>query len=149
MNYSNYDEYLRSMFGYPDMRMGTGSGMFSCNNFNSQFDDLERMYPETYRIIYPMVCSSCDSISMSMPISEANIDSMVDNIYDRVVADGRISLEYSSELESRDSKEDNKESRQNINVRPRRPNRFLRDLIRILLLRELLRRRPRFPFRPF
>ena len=32
---------------------------------------------------------------------------------------------------------------------PRRRNRFLRDLIRILLLRELIRRRPRFPMRPF
>ena len=42
------------------------------------------------------------------------------------------------------------ESRQEMgNRRPRRRNRFLRDLIRILLLRELIGRRPRFPRRPF
>ena len=83
-----------------------------------------------------------------MPVTETMLDSMTDDIYDRVEADGRINIEV--EVQLRDSDSDSSESRQMSRPRPRRRNRFLRDLIRILLIRELLgRRRPRFPFRPF
>ena len=63
--------------------------------------------------------------------------------------DARISVDINATVEVREnesSKQLSEESRQ----RPRRRNRFLRDLIRILLIRELLRRRrPGFPIRPF
>lgn len=73
---------------------------------------------------------------------------MTDDIYDRVEADGRINIDISVEV--RNNPSDNGEIRETRQRRPRRRNRFLRDLIRILLLRELLRRRhPRFPMRPF
>ena len=105
--------------------------------------DLERMYPDSYRVVYPMVVSTCRNVSM--PVTEDMIDRMTDDIYDRAVADGRINVDISVELETReDSKE---EDRQMINRPPRRRrrNRFFRDLIRILLLRELIGRRQGFP----
>ena len=148
MNYTSYDEYMRNILGYPDMRMNmnTNMNMNSFDNMSPYSDDLERMYPEVYRVVYPMVCRACDNVTM--PVTEAMLDSMTDDIYDRVEADGRINIEVTVEAEFRDN--NSSESRQMSRPRPRRRNRFLRDLIRILLIRELLgRRRPRFPFRPF
>lgn len=93
-----------------------------------------------------IVCRACDNVNM--PVTETMLDSMTDDIYDRVEADGRINIEVTVEAEFRDNA--SSESRQMSRPRPRRRNRFSRDLIRILLIRELLgRRRPRFPFRPF
>ena len=91
---------------------------------------------------YP-ACFDCDNIRT--PVTEEMLDMMTDDIYDRAVADGRINVDISVELETReDSKE---EDRQMINRPPRRRrrNRFFRDLIRILLLRELIGRRQGFP----
>ena len=92
-----------------------------------------------------MVCFACDNIRT--PVTEQMVDMMTDDIYDRVEADGRINIDISVEV--RDTKTNKEETEENRQRRPRRRNRFLRDLIRILLLRELIRRRPRFPMRPF
>lgn len=143
MNYQSYDEYMRSLIGYPNMRSSMSPQMMSpFSNMEAYSDDLERMYPEVYRVVYPMVCFACDNVRM--PVTEEMVDMMTDDIYDRVEADGRINVEVSVEVRSDES--DSEGTRQR---RPRRRNRFLRDLIRILLLRELIRRRPRFPMRPF
>ena len=40
-----------------------------CENMYSSSDDLERMYPEVYRIVYPMVCSTCDRIQFPNTIT--------------------------------------------------------------------------------
>lgn len=145
MDYQNYDDYMRNMFGYSGMNQ---SNMYRNSQipFQSvmfqQNDDLETMYPDTYKIIFPMVVSSCSMVSINTPITESMVDEMTDDIYDRAVADSRISIDINIEVENRE--EDNSRQR-----RPRRRNRFLRDFIRVLLLRELLRRRRRFPIRPF
>lgn len=141
MNYHDYNEYMRNLIGYPTMR----ASMSPYSNMDLSSDDLERMYPEVYRVVYPMVCFACDNIRT--PVTESMLDMITDDIYDRVEADGRITIDIS--IEARDSLENSEEVRENRQRRPRRRNRFLRDLIRILLLRELLRRRPRFPIRPF
>lgn len=134
MNYQNYDEYMRSIMGYPAM----SPSMFSNTNMGMYSDNLERMYPEVYRVVYPMVCFACDNIRTPV-VTEEMVDMMTDDIYDRVEADGRINVDISVEVRN------NEEMQGSRQRRPRRRNRFLRDLIRILLLRELLRRRRR-PF---
>lgn len=130
----SYNEYMRSVLG--------SSNMTPYSNMNNGSDDLERMYPDVYRVVYPMVRSACDNVRT--PVTEEMVDNMTDDIYDRVEADGRINVEISFEVRS----DEPQETRQRM---PRRRNRFLRDLIRILLLRELLgrRRRPGFSMRPF
>ena len=163
MDYQSYDDYMRNTLGFSSMNSPMGMQGTSCPNMNCQnmcitpysnmssnqmmwqdsSCDLERMYPDSYRVVYPMVVSTCRNVSM--PVTEDMIDRMTDEIYDRAVADGRINVDISVELETReDSKE---EDRQMINRPPRRRrrNRFFRDLIRILLLRELIGRRPGFP----
>ena len=129
MNYQDYDEYMRSLMGYPYMRTSMNQPMMNpgMNSF-SNVDDLERMYPETYRVIYPMVCFACDNIRT--PVTEETIDMMTDDIYDRVEADGRIKIDISVEV--RNEELNNGEAQETRQRRPRRRNRFLRDLIRIL-----------------
>lgn len=145
MNYPNYDEYMRSLIGYPNMRASMSPSMCPYSNMETYSDDIERMYPEVYRVVYPMVCFACDNIRT--PVTEEMVDMMTDDIYDRVEADGRINIDISVEV--RNNPSNNEDVQENRQRRPRRRNRFLRDLIRILLLRELLHRRQRFPIRPF
>lgn len=94
------------------------------NNMNMQqmieVDDIELFYPDTYKIIYPMVCSVCDMIQT--PITKDLILMLTEDIYTE--------LEKSMQIQ--------------IEVMSRQRNRYLNDLISILLIRELLNRRPNF-----
>ena len=152
MDYRNYDDYMRNMFGYSNMNCNNNMCMNMPNPFQGNMyqvsDDLENMYPDTYRVVYPMVVSACNMVNM--PVTEEMVDKMTDDIYDRAVTDSRIKVDINIEVESRENGEDRQMSNDPRQRRPRRRNRFFRDLIRILLLRELLgRRRPGFPIRPF
>lgn len=147
MDFQSYDDYMRSVLGCSnttchDTCMST---ITPYQNMDQAYYDLERMYPDTYRIIYPMVVSSCNMVTM--PITEDMLNRMTDDIYDRAEADGRINIDINvmsrAEEESNYNRQISEDVRQR---RPRRRNRFLRDLIRILILRELFGRRQRFPF---
>lgn len=145
----SYDNYIRGVLGYPNQddeyRNSTFYNMPNQDMYSSS-EDIERLYPDVYRVVYPMVCSACDRIQFpNNPVNEEMIARMTDDIYDRVEADGRINIEVNvtTEVRESDATQISNETRQR---RPR--NRFLRDLIRILLLRELFRRRRRFPGRP-
>lgn len=165
MDYQSYDDYMRSVLGQSNMNC-SDMGCFNMNypnmncsnmcmnnqspyqNISQSCDYLETMYPDTYRVVYPMVVSACNMVNT--PVTEDMLDKMTNDIYDRAEADGRINIDINVGVEVRednDSKQVSNDSRQ---MRPRRRNRFFRDLIRILLIRELLRRRrPGFPIRPF
>ena len=72
--YNNpYEEYMRNSLGYnwmPNMNMMNMNkanfmnemyeteGEFTCNQTS-----IEDMYPEIYRIIYPMVCKACMAVN--------------------------------------------------------------------------------------
>lgn len=142
MNYQDYDDYMRSLLEYSNMNCPNTCMNIptSCQNMMCQSDDdLERMYPDTYRIIYPMVFSTCNMVNINTTITTSMVDRMTDDIYDRAALDNRINIDINMDVETiRDD-----------NFRQPRRNRFLRDFIRVLLLRELLRRRRRIPIRPF
>lgn len=129
MKSMNYNDYMRNVLG--------------CSHNNptpyQSYNDLESMYPDTYRVIYPMVVSACNGVAM--PISEEMLDRMTDDIYDRAELDSRININMNmtgSPVRSNNSRQFSGTGRR---PRPRPRNRFLRDLIRILLLRQLLGRR--------
>lgn len=162
MDYQNYDDYMRNVLGFSNMNCPNCTNMYMNSqmpfqamnmntNMNQFCDSLERMYPDTYRVIYPMVVSACNNVTM--PVTEDMLDVMTDDIYDRAEMDDRINVDINITIENRqdsNASQDVSESRQQGGRRrPRRRNRFLRDLIRILLLRELIGRRSRFPNRPF
>lgn len=134
MNDSIYEQYMRNVLGYQAMNNNTYdmyydnwdmSNMLSMNNI--QMQELENCYPEIYTIVYPMVQRACSQ--NTRPITRELIDNMTDEIY--------YSIEDKEMLENR-NKEEKGEDRQI------RRNTNLNDLIRILILRELLGR-PGFP----
>ena len=157
-----YDDYMRNVLGYSSLdgyRMNSMNamntmGMNSMNTMNTQdmsCEDIERLYPEVYRVVYPMVSSYCDRINPSIPITDEMVTRITDEIYDSAESDPRINIDFNIEVRESDTSKTSSETRQR---RPR--NRFLQDLIRILFLRELFRRRrfpgmgrPPFPIRPF
>lgn len=148
MNDSIYEEYMRSVLGYQpmnnyytyDMNFENWEmpNMSAMNNL--QIQELEKCYPEIYRIIYPMVQKAC--IQNTRPITRELVDSMTDEIYfaveDREMAENRGNNEKTAKSSTQVA-----ENRQTI-IR----NTRLNDLIRILILRELLGRPPRPPMRP-
>lgn len=151
MDYQGYDNYMRNSFGYPNMNYPNiyMDNQMPYQNMYQTNDDLERLYPDTYRVIYPMITSASNMLSFNTAITEDVIDKITDDIYDRAEADGRLMLENNMKIanvENENSKNNSEDVRQII---PRSRNKTLRDLIKILLLRELSIRRRRFPFRPF
>lgn len=149
MDFQSYNDYMRNTLGFSGMG-NQGIGCMNCGNMCTmpfqntnqmwQSSDIENMYPTSYKIIYPIVVSACNSLTL--PITEEMLERVVNDIYDRVVTDERISVDIGTVTSTRE------EDRQGVS-KPTRPavrrNRFLRDLIRILILREILERRSAFP----
>ena len=171
-----YDDYIRSILGYPNNNMyNTNSRenvyMYSAQNTTST-SEIEQYYPEIYKIIYPMVCKSCNN--NTSPITKELIESMTDEIYFAIESDNEIDLNITINNEVKNNKietqtnsinnrnisnskdkntvikEENKKDKENREDRRIRNN-TLRDLIKILLIRQLLQNRPNrpnFPQRP-
>ena len=148
-----YDEYIRSILGYParnqfdQFNQGQqeyqGYQEYRNPTFNTNINisennvELENSYPEIYKIVYPMVTKKCENVRESN-ITKDDIENMTDEIY------------YA--LESKNETQVNIKKRPEVKVSEttgdkRQLNGGLRDLIQILLIRELLNRR-RPPFRP-
>ena len=143
MNNSVYDEYMRSVLGYQpvnydntyDMNYDSFE-MYGMNAMsNIQIQELENCYPEIYRMVYPMVQRACSQ--NTRPITRELIDNMTEEIY--------FSIEDREMIENRTKEEKNSKSAENLENRQIVfRNTGLNDLIRILILRELLGR-PVFP----
>ena len=113
--------------------------------------ELEKSYPEIYKIVYPMILKTCEDTRGN--ITNDVIESMTEKIYssleEREVRNQEALLENNSNNRNINKVSENqtKETRET-----RQMNRELRDLIKILLIRELLGRpgivRPPRPPRP-
>lgn len=170
-----YDDYIRSILGYPpisslnneyddyrnqNMNYNMNSNMMNTNSMNTATDmDLESCYPEIYKIVYPMVCKKCDDVRM--PVTNEDIENMTDEIYFALEGRAEVQLNINLGNEVRSSEKSSANTTRAVDKKPevkisdtssekretRQFNRGLRDLIQILLIRELLRRRRR-PGRP-
>lgn len=167
-----YEDYIRSILGYP--RITDTYMMNSQENINydypSQNSELEDYYPEIYRIVYPMIEKRCRE--NTNPITSELVDNMTNEIYMAIEGNENIEIninlgnsvgtEQNRNTATQTKKEENRDSRQQNSNNNRQTgqfrNRTLRDLIRILLIRELLGKpgfpgsrppvRPPFPGRP-
>ena len=173
--YNNpYEEYMRNSLGYnwmPNMNMNMNQanpmnemyeteGEFTCNQAS-----VEDMYPEIYRIIYPMICKACFAVNEN--VTEDLVSRITNEVYMNVehmeiINETRSSSISVSPQSSKNVKSDLVSNKVNssinsssINTRQetRQRNLLLRDLIRILVLRELIGNpgrppRPRPPFNP-
>ena len=174
--YNNiYEEYIRNIIGYPS---NATNNCYSCNmnmeetsyTNNSQVpkSQIEQCYPEIYKIIYPMVKKACnDNFNLN---TEEEIDKITNEIYYAIEDNNQINININLENAVRtktsenasnrnqkevvNSKENLSEQSMNStrNTETRRiTNNNLRDLIKILIIRELLNRpniRPPRPPRP-
>lgn len=172
--YNNiYDDYIRSILGYPTRNSYNNMMSYSnqandyynnaSNMVNNTVDnsELEECYPDIYRIVYPMVLKRTSNIEIQL--SNEEIENMTDEIYNALEEDGN-SIQLNINL-GNDVRSSQSNSSKSSDIKPeikisessekrtetRQINRTLRDLIKILLIRELLnrpRRRPRPPFFP-
>ena len=141
---SNYEEYMQNVLGYsirPQNAYQLPENIYEMPRNNSYDDmDLESLYPDIYRMIQPMVQKVC--MRATGVINEEMINSMTEEVYNAMSEETRNSSETRrSGTEVRTNNSQNmrrvEETRQN--------NYLLRDLIRILIIKELLRRRPGRP----
>ena len=163
MYYQNYEDYMRSVLGYPMTNELYANQTFtncaSCSNQNSR--ELEELYPQIYRILNPIVCDVCNKCTK--PVNRDILESMVNEVANRVELNNEVSIKINIDNRTTDKEViDNRTSRINSSKstvdeqsrkvqepqnRQRRPqNPLLNDLIRILLLNQLLG--IGFPIRP-
>lgn len=152
----SYEDYIRSILGYPNYNSNNccennyNSNMTNYGNSENEQDaQLEACYPEIYKVIYPMVNKACNA--NTKPVTPELIDELTDEIYSAVENDNsvNVTINLTNEVQSTGNRNasNNVKTEDTQRVREDRQfrNRSLQDLIRILLIRELLRRRRRFP----
>ena len=154
---NSYEDYIRSVLGYPN---NNSQNVFEdYNNYDYSQNrnlELEDCYPEIYKVVYPMVRKACQNVNQS--VTREELDRMVDEIYSNVEGNDEIYLNVNinNNLENRQTRTFNgkkvvEEPKREVKVQEkeekrevRQFNRGLSDIIRILLLRELLGK-PNFP----
>lgn len=148
MYYQNYEDYMRNVLGYPSHPETTYSLPDDYDERNNSVEE-EALYPEIYKLIYPMVCKVCDEKN-NMPITQQLVDEMTRTIYENIEADMEMETTQNREVLKNGDVRNPNVKQSEIQNRQRIPNRTLQDLIRILILRELFRRRRlnRPPMRP-
>lgn len=157
MCHESYEDYIRSILGYPNYNH---NNMYENNSFSNltysdnteQNTQLEACYPEIYKIVYPMVRKACSN--NTKPITSELIDELTNEIYVSIESDNEINVTIHLNNEvggSRNRTTATTNHTKTENVKENRGedrqfrNRGLQDLIRILLIRELLGRPGRHP----
>lgn len=146
--YNSIDEYMQSVLGMnmPNTYMPNSNNYYEARFQEPAMQDLNRFYPEIYGIVYPVVQKVC-SMRNSFQITEEQINEMVEEVYN--VVEPREEVQETREQVTNLKNGDVKNPRAKEVRETRRPNNnLMRDLIRILILRELFQggwQRPRPP----
>ena len=136
---SNYEEYMRNVLGYNPIPQNTyqmSDSMYESFNLRNYEDaTLEALYPDIYRIVYPMIQKAC--MKIGNVINKDIIEKITDEIF-RAMEEGE-KREDTTNKRISEVKSTNIQQTRKIEE-PRQRNYMLRDLIKILILRELLGR---------
>lgn len=137
--YNSIDEYMQNVLG---MNIPNTTYMQGNNNYyearmqEPSLQDANRLYPEIYGIVYPVVQKVCSKRNI-FQITESQINEMVEEVYN--VVEPREEMQETRETGAVLKNGDVKNPRVKEVKEPRRVNNnLMRDLIRILILRELL-----------
>ena len=179
MYYQNYEDYMRSILGYPIQEQNSFSNTYGNNNMEYEYmDTMPRyskeildLYPEIYKIVNPMVCKVCEA--NTKPITKELLEQMTEEIYLNIESDPsqyvsqvvNVKVNLPNQEEKRQNninspkvttlkKENRVEEKTRTENRQMLRNNTLRDLIKILILNRLLGGnmrppRPRPPRPPF
>lgn len=153
MEYQNYENYMRGILGYKPNYNNIYNNSFS--NFgddryyqdyykspanisrNTDNDELNNMYPEIYKITYPIVCKLCNQ-NQYRKINQNLLDNMVTEVYN-IIEPGE-SIENSQTKQSvplRNGDVRNPNAKESEEKREtKKINVLLQDLIKILILGE-------------
>ena len=132
--YNNYESYMQSVLGYktPQNTYREAENYYDTVKLNQDMQEINKLYPEIYGIVYPVVQKVCTRRNLT-GIDEKMISQMVEEVYS-VIEPGDDIVDTETPLKNGDVRNPrSKETRRP----PQRNNRLLRDLIRILILREL------------
>ena len=165
---SVYEEYMRNVLGYEPIRYrdtydAEYNDYMNYSNFNipQQFETnietsrLESCYPDIYNLVYPMVKKACSKNNRAL--SSDLVDELTNEIYN-AIEDDSLNENRTSEIKNRsiDVKTSSKSIENKTNLIRQESsskedrqirNQGLQDLIKILLIRELINNsgfRPRF-----
>lgn len=147
--YNSYEEYMQNVLGMniQNTYMPGANNYYGPRLQEPNLQECNQFYPEIYGIVYPVVQKVCSRRS-GITLNETLINEMVDEVYDVVEPreEERDRRENNTNLKNGDVKNPRVKEKET-----RRPiNNSLRDLIRILIIRELLQggwsgNRPRPP----
>ena len=113
---------------------------------------MEELYPEIYKVVYPMVKKVCSNNNRA--ITNEIIEQMTEEVYNNVEANNGVELNITLNNNVRGDKTNAQDTKQENRGSSR--NNGLMDIIKILILRELIGRpcnshncRPRPPMPPY
>lgn len=141
---NTYDQYTQNYYGMNDepryeYNMVQNYPYSYQTRETNQVQDLEKYYPEIYKIVYPMVRKVC--MKNNRYYEKDVIDEMVEEVY-RNIQESEDAVELNITLNN-NVRGENKEDRSENEIEEKRQvrrNNGLNDLIRILILRELIGR---------
>ncbi len=153
MNYQSYEDYMRNVLGYSpyvqnDFTYQEPEDNFYIGGFPEDElidQDLTEFYPEIYKIVYPMVCKTCN-LNSGKSITNDLLNQMIDEIYKNVEPEESMQT-VRAPLKNGDVRNPNSKDPEPVIKETRHTNYLLKDLIKILLLREW-GRPARPPYRP-
>lgn len=97
-------------------------------------ETLEEMYPDMYKMVFPMIVKRCEEVYE--PVTETLINQMTDEIFHSIQPIEPEEIEKREEIKNEISI--NKSNLPNDTRQIGRRDPFLKDFIRVLLLRELI-----------
>ena len=107
MYYQNYEDYMRSVLGYPmesqdTYQMNYFEDTRNCMIPYQNTKELEDCYPEIYRMINPIVCEVCDRCNG--PVTKDTVENMVEEVCKRIEINNEISIKIN--IDNRNSEKE-------------------------------------------
>lgn len=155
MDYQTYEDYMRSVLGYQGGNIYANTysprndyyydmPMMTSNYIMPEKDNMAELYPEIYKLLYPMVCKVCEQ-NNNREITKDLIENMTNEIYVNFESEDTQSQTPRTTLKNGDVRNPNAKEPE-LRQETRQRNFLLRDLIKILIIRELMnQRRPNRP----
>lgn len=147
MNYQSYEDYMRAVLGYANNEPNYTYDNYYPRMEQPQYEEVDDLYPEIYRVVNPVVENVCNR-NRNKHITEELVRTMTEEVYKNVEGNSalQVNVNIKPELKNGDVRNPNAKVSSSKTSETRQKNFLLNDLIRILILKNLLRPRP--PVRP-
>ena len=137
MFYPNYDDYMRDIFYFNGL---ANNGFWGMNNSN-----LDILYPSIYKIIYPVVKRVVSGNNFQFA-NDNTISNATNMIYEIIEGDTSLNQSTGNQANTQNSQSNNNVNINVSNNKSTSDNALLKDLIRILVIRELISKNNVRPF---